>query len=93
MVSAKIFQGWLVVGWRGGKRKEEADLKEKRMTRKMKGWGIYIGVLIIVFTACNHFFMFSEVPTDSMAGTIEPGDTLACTRFGIGEGRLGGMIF
>lgn len=89
MVSAKIFQGWLVVGWRGGKRKEEADLKEKRMTRKMKGWGIYIGVLIIVFTACNHFFMFSEVPTDSMAGTIEPGDTLACTRFGIGEGEVG----
>ena len=89
MVSAKIFQGWLVVGWRGGKRKEEADLKEKKMTRKMKGWGIYIGVLIIVFTACNHFFMFSEVPTDSMAGTIEPGDTLACTRFGIGEGEVG----
>ena len=93
MVSAKIFQGWLVGGWRGGKRKEEADLKEKKMTRKMKGWGIYIGVLIIVFTACNHFFMFSEVPTDSMAGTIEPGDTLACTRFGIGVWRLGCMIF
>ena len=89
MVSAKIFQGWLVVGWRGGKRKEEADLKEKKMTRKMKGWGIYIGVLIIVFTACNHFFMFSEVPTESMAGTIEPGDNLACTRFGIGEGEVG----
>lgn len=41
-------------------------MKEKKMTRKMKGWGIYIGVLIIVFTACNHFFMFSEVPTDSI---------------------------
>lgn len=78
-----------MVGWRGGKRKEEADLKEKKMTRKMKGWGIYIGVLIIVFTACNHFFMFSEVPTESMAGTIEPGDNLACTRFGIGEGEVG----
>ena len=24
-----------------------------------------------------------------MAGTIEPGDTLACTRFGIGEGEVG----
>lgn len=89
MVSAKIFQGWLVVGWRGGKRKEEADLKEKKMARKMKGWGIYIGALIIVSTACNHFFMFSEVPTESMAGTIEPGDNLACTRFGIGEGEVG----
>ena len=88
MVSAKIFQGWLVVGWRGGKRKEEADLKEKKMTRKMKGWGIYIGVLIIVFTACNHFFMFSEVPTDSMAGTIEPGNHVICSRYGIGEGDI-----
>ena len=85
MVSAKIFQGWLVVGWRGGKRKEEADLKEKKMTRKMKGWGIYIGVLIIVFTACNHFFMFSEVPTESRAGTISPGDNVISTRYGVGE--------
>ena len=77
-----------MVGWRGGKRKEEADLKEKKMTRKMKGWGIYIGVLIIVFTACNHFFMFSEVPTDSMAGTIEPGNHVICSRYGIGEGDI-----
>ena len=88
MVSAKIFQGWLVVGWRGGKRNEEADLKEKKMARKMKGWGIYIGVLIIVSTACNHFFMFSEVPTESMAGTIEPGNHVICSRYGIGEGDI-----
>lgn len=89
MVSAKAFQGWLVVRYGKRKGEEEADLKEKKMTRKMKGWGIYIGVLIIVSTAYNHFFMFSEVPTESMAGTIEPGDNLACTRFGIGVGEVG----
>ena len=60
---------------------------------KRRGFIIYVAVLVIVVILFKCVFMLTVVPTESMAGTIEPGDTLACTRFGIGEGRLGGMIF
>lgn len=60
-------------------------MKDRKRMRKMKGWIIYVGVLITMFTACNHFFMFSEVPTGSMAGSISPGDNVISTRYGVGE--------
>lgn len=41
-----------------------------------------------MFAACNHFLIISEVPTESMAGTIDAGDNLVCTRFGIEEEKI-----
>lgn len=64
-------------------------MKDRKRMGKMKGWIIYVGVLIAMFAACNHFLIISEVPTESMAGTIAPGDNLVCTRFGIGEEEIG----
>jgi len=63
-------------------------LKEKKSIRKLRGWIIYMVSLMAVFTACNHIFMLSFVPTESMAGTINPGDNVISTRYGVGEGDI-----
>ena len=81
MVSAKIFQGWLVV--RYGKRKGEEAVILKR-----RGFIIYVAVLVIVVILFKCVFMLTVVPTESMAGTIEPGNHVICSRYGIGEGDI-----
>ena len=81
MVSAKAFQGWLVV--RYGKRK-----REEAVILKRRGFIIYVAVLVIVVILFKCVFMLAVVPTESMAGTIEPGNHVICSRYGIGEGDI-----
>ena len=81
MVSAKAFQGWLVV--RYGKRK-----REEAVILKRRGFIIYVTVLVIVVILFKCVFMLTVVPTESMAGTIEPGNHVICSRYGIGEGDI-----
>ena len=45
-------------------------------------------VLIIAAILFKCVFMLTVVPTESMAGTIEPGNHVICSRYGIGEGDI-----
>lgn len=63
-------------------------MKEKKSMKKMRGWVIYVVSLMAVFIVCNHVFMLGFVPTESMAGTINPGDNVISTRYGVGEGDI-----
>lgn len=55
---------------------------------KKKFFTIYAAVLIMAVMLFNNVFMLSFVPTESMAGTIEPGNHVICSRYGIGEGDI-----
>lgn len=62
----------------------EKEREEEIVLRKI-GFTMYVTVLVLAAMFCNYVFMLTFVPTCSMAGTIEPGDNVICTRFGIGE--------
>lgn len=62
----------------------EKEREEEIVLRKI-GFTMYVTVLVLAAMLCNYVFMLTYVPTCSMAGTIEPGDNVICTRFGIGE--------
>lgn len=88
MVSAKIFSESKAVGYRKRNRKEEIDLEaggRRRFIIYVAAALIYYAAVIIIF---NDVLMISWVPTGSMAGTINPGDNLICTRFGVGEEEI-----
>lgn len=53
-----------------------------------RGLTIYAVILIMAVLVFNHVLMLGAVPSGSMAGTINPGDNLICTRFGIGEEEI-----
>lgn len=53
-----------------------------------RGLTIYAAALIMAVMVFNHVLMFGSVPSGSMAGTINPGDNVICTRFGIGEDKV-----
>lgn len=55
---------------------------------KRRGFIIYVAVLVIVVILFKCVFMLAVVPTESMAGTIEPGNHVICSRYGIGEGDI-----
>lgn len=81
MISAKITHEYMVVGYRKRNREEEVILKKKFFT-------IYAAVLIMAVILFHYVFMLAVVPTESMAGTIEPGNHVICSRYGIGEGDI-----
>lgn len=63
------------------------DAKEKR--RKMRsgiiGYTVFVIMVQIIFT---QVLMLNEVPTESMAATLKPGDHLISTRFDVGEDEI-----
>ncbi len=81
MIYAKITHEYMVVGYRKRNREEEVILKKKFFT-------IYAAVLIMAVILFHYVFMLAVVPTESMAGTIEPGNHVICSRYGIGEGDI-----
>ena len=69
MISAKITHEYMVVGYRKRNREEEVILKKKFFT-------IYAAVLIMAVILFHYVFMLAVVPTESMAGTSEPGSSV-----------------
>ena len=78
MISAKITHGYMVVGYRKRDREEEVILKKKFFT-------IYVAVLILIVICFNSVLMLSFVPTESMAGTINAGEHIICSRYDVEE--------
>ena len=52
---------------------------------KKRGFIIYAAVLIIAVILFMFVFMLTVVPTQSMAGTIDTGDHIICSRYGVEE--------
>lgn len=78
MVSAKIIHEYIVVGYMKRDREEEVILKKRFFT-------IYAAVLIIAVILFKFVFMLTVVPTQSMAGTINAGDHIICSRYNLEE--------
>lgn len=55
---------------------------------KKRGFTIYVAFLIMAVILFKFVFMLSVVPTGSMAGTIDPGDHIICSRYGIEEENI-----
>ena len=52
---------------------------------KKKFFTIYAAVLILIVICFNSVLMLSFVPTESMAGTINAGDHVICSRYDVEE--------
>lgn len=52
---------------------------------KKKFFTIYAAVIIMTVILFHYVFMLSFVPTESMAGTINAGDHIICSRYGVEE--------
>ena len=52
---------------------------------KKKFFTIYAAVIIMTVILFHYVFMLSFVPTESMAGTINAGDHIICSRYGVQE--------
>ncbi len=52
---------------------------------KKRGFIIYAAVLIIAVILFKFVFMLTVVPTQSMAGTIDTGGHIICSRYGVEE--------
>lgn len=83
MISAKIIHEYIVVEYRKRKRN-----REEEVILKKRGFIIYAAVLIMAVMLFNNVFMLSFVPTESMAGTINAGDHIICSRYGVDEGDI-----
>lgn len=55
---------------------------------KKRGFTIYVAFLIMTVILFKFVFMLSVVPTGSMAGTIDPGDHIICSRYGIEDENI-----
>lgn len=62
--------------------------REEEVVLKKRFFTVYVTILIMVVILFKVVFMLTVVPTESMAGTIDPGDNVFCTRFGIGEDEI-----
>ena len=55
---------------------------------KKRGFTIYVAFLIMAVILFKFVFMLTVVPTVSMAGTIDPGAHIICSRYGMDEGDI-----
>ena len=55
---------------------------------KKRGFTIYVAFLIMAVILFKFVFMLTVVPTGSMAGTIDPGAHIICSRYGMDEGDI-----
>lgn len=52
---------------------------------KKRFFTIYAAVIILIVICFNSVLMLNFVPTESMAGTINAGDHIICSRYGVEE--------